>query len=111
MSRPIRVAEDLAAAAAVHAAREEIVLALGPLAASPLEERAAARMRLALERAQSPAVRNAIRRLSRPGESRPPLMAVPPTTGDRAGAVHSQAPPAPACSRERFPTFAPGDAA
>ncbi len=38
-------AEDLAAAAAVHAAREEVVQALGPLAASPLDEQAAARSR------------------------------------------------------------------
>ena len=83
MSRPPRAAADLDAAAAVHAAREEIVQALGPLAASPLDEQATARMRQALERAQSPAVRRAVRRISGPGESRPPLVAVP-TRGDGA---------------------------
>ena len=72
-----RVVADLADAAAVHAAREQIVQALGPLAASPLDKQATTSMRRALERAESPAVRRALRRLSRPGESRPPLMAVP----------------------------------
>lgn len=77
MSRRPRAAEDLADAAAVHAAREQIVQALGPLAASPLDEQATTQMRHALERAQSPAVRRALRRLTRPGEPRPPLAAVP----------------------------------
>lgn len=95
MSRPQRIPRDLADAAAVHAARDAILLALGPLAASPLDERATIQMKAALERAESPAVRRAIRRLSRPGEeSRPPLQAVPPMTTDRTVGARQQAPPA-----------------
>ncbi|GAA5036344.1 hypothetical protein [Actinopolymorpha pittospori] len=47
MSRHNRASRALADAAAVHAAREEIVQALGPLAVSPLDEQATARMRSA----------------------------------------------------------------
>ena len=57
------VVRERAEAAAVAAAREEIVRALGPLAASPLNEPAVQRMRRALARADSPAVRAAVRRL------------------------------------------------
>lgn len=89
MSRRPPRAPALADAAAVHAAREEIVQALGPLAASPLDEQATTRMRRALERVESPAVRSALRRLSRPGESRPPLMAVP-RTADLPGGLRDQ---------------------
>ncbi len=92
MSRTDRAAQDLADAAAVHAAREEIVQALGPLAASPLDEQAADRMRQALERVQSAAVRCALRRLAGRGELRPPLVAVP-AGGERSAAARSQAPP------------------
>lgn len=95
MSRQPRPADDLAAAAAVHAARQEIVQALGPLAASPLDEQATIRMRRALERAESPAVRRALRRVSRPGESRPPLQAVPKMVDGpmaRCGQVLASAP-------------------
>lgn len=109
MSRPNRVPRDLADAAAVHAAREAIVLALGPLAASPLDEQATARMKAALERAESPAVRRAIRRLDRPGESRPPLQAVPSMT-DR-GVARPQAPPAIYRSYQFMSPVAPGGAA
>lgn len=95
MSRPNRIPRDLADAAAVHAARDAIVLALGPLAASPLDQQATVQMKAALERAESPAVRRAIRRLSRPpGEARPPLQAVPPMTTDRTAGARQQAPPA-----------------
>lgn len=83
-------ARDLAAAAAVHAAREDIVKALGPLAASPLDERACERMRRALARADSAAVRDAVRRLTAPfsaGEpgpdARPRLRSVPQVAADR----------------------------
>ena len=82
---------DLVDAATVHAASRGVVHALAPLAASPLDEHAAARMRQALTRATSPTVREALRRLvatPRPGiaGSRPPLAAVPdqpcsPTSG------------------------------
>lgn len=88
---------DLAAAARVHAAREEIVQALGPLAASPLDEGAVGQMRVALERADSPAVRRAVRALVRPGEGRPALVIVP---RDRPDGTRSQAPPA---VRDRVP--------
>jgi len=93
MTREPRVVADLADAAAVHAVRDEIVQALGPLAASPLDEHATTRMRDALERAQSPAVRQALRRLSGPGESRPPRLAVPKMAdGTRALYVQALAP-------------------
>lgn len=69
--------DPLLDAAAVWAAREQVVAALGPLAASPLDEMACARMRLALARASSPEVRAAIRRLPRPpGLLRPRLRLV-----------------------------------
>jgi len=83
MSSPNRVPRDLADAAAVHAARDAIVLALGPLAASPLDEQATARMKAALARAESPAVRSSLRRLTGPVGPRPPLQAVPSVTSDR----------------------------
>jgi hypothetical protein len=54
---------ELEDAAKVHAARDEVVRALGPLAASPLDERAVEEMQKALGRASSPAVRQAVRRL------------------------------------------------
>lgn len=110
MSRPTREARDLADAAAVHVAREEIVEALGPLAARPLDEQAAVRMRLALERVQSPAVRLAIRRLGRPGESRPPLMAVGAAL-DGGGAVRLKAPAMSVRVHQLVPAYAPGGAA
>ena len=112
MSRTNRVPRDLADAAAVHAARDAIVLALGALAASPLDEQATSRMKSALERAESPAVRRAIRRLSRPGESRPPLQAVPPMTTDRTVGCRPQAPPPVRLSCQFMtPALAPGGAA
>ncbi len=79
-------APELADAATVHAAREDIVQALGPLAASPLDEQAVERMRRALARADSPAVKAALRRLRvavRPAMPRPFLVALP-TIADRA---------------------------
>ena len=91
MSRTDRAAQDLADAAAVYAAREEIVQALGPLAASPLNEQAAARMRQALARVESLAVRHALRRLSWRGEPRPPLMPVL-TSAERPRSSRAQAP-------------------
>ena len=111
MSRRNRAPRALADAAAVHAAREEIVQALGPLAASPLDEQATARMRSALERAESPAVRRAIRRLLRPGERRPPLVVVS-TSAEGEGVAQPQAPPARAqIFRLVSEEFAPGGAA
>lgn len=87
MNASARDVRELADAATVHAAREGVVHALAPLAASPLDEQAAAEMRLALAKATSPKVREALRRLvatPRPTQ-RPPLSAVPSTTGrDRA---------------------------
>lgn len=81
-------ARDLADAATVHAAREGVVHALAPLAASPLDEQAAARMRQALAKATSPRVREALRRLvATPPRSphRPPLSAVPSPAGGDTG--------------------------
>ncbi|ACZ32434.1 hypothetical protein Xcel_3435 (plasmid) [Xylanimonas cellulosilytica DSM 15894] len=79
MSRTNRAPSDLVDAAAVHAAREQIVHALGLLAARPLDEGAAEQMREALDRSESPAVRAAVRRMVRPGETRPNLVVVTPS--------------------------------
>lgn len=88
-------ARELADAATVHAVREDIVQALGPLAASPLDEQAVERMRRALARADSPAVRAALRRLRvavTPPASRRPFLASIPSIADRAPGLR---PPAP----------------
>ena len=75
-------ADDLLDAAAVHAAREQLVQALGQLAARPLDENATALMRQAIERVESAGVRRAIRRLDQ-GGTRPPLVVVPAARGHR----------------------------
>lgn len=95
MNAAARDASELDDAATVHAAREGVVHALAPLAASPLDEQAAAQMRQALAKATSPRVREALRRLvatpRATGASRPLLAAVPLTAGREPGAAH-QAP-------------------
>jgi hypothetical protein len=78
-----RVAQDLADAAAVHAAREDIVRALGPLAAAPLDEQAVTSMRRALRRAGSPRVRAALLRVTKETDEQRPHLAVP--MRERAG--------------------------
>lgn len=96
MNTAARDARELADAATVHAAREGVVHALAPLAASPLDEQAADQMRLALAKATSPKVREALRRLvatPRPTQ-RPTLAAVPSTTGGDC-ATDRQAPTIP----------------
>lgn len=80
MSRTNRAPNDLVDAATVHAARDSVVQALGPLAARPLDERARDEMIEALDRAGSPAVRAAIRRMTRPGDARPTLVVVTPSS-------------------------------
>lgn len=65
MSDQDQEARETADAARVTAAREDIVLALGPVAASPLDEPAVDRIRRILARADSAAVRSALRRLTR----------------------------------------------
>lgn len=80
MSPTRRVPRDLADTVALRAAtraREEIISALGPLAAKPLDEEASERMRLALNRADSPEVRRAIRCVNGPTDTRPTLTVVP----------------------------------
>lgn len=84
MSRTNRAPSDLADAAAIHAARERIIRALGPLVASPLDEDVVDQMRKALDHSASPAVRAAVRRMARPGETRPNLAVVTTTGGTRA---------------------------
>lgn len=96
MNAAARDARELDDAATVHAAREGVVHALAPLAASPLDEQAAVQMRQALAKATSPKVREALRRLvatprATGGASRPLLTAVPSTAGREPGAAH-QAP-------------------
>lgn len=77
MSRT-RADRSLTDAASVNAAREEIVRALGPLAASPLDEPAVAEIQQVLGRVDSPVLRQALRKVSgRAGEPRPPQLTVP----------------------------------
>lgn len=64
-----RVPPDLKAAAQIHAAREEVLLAVGRLAAEPLNVVAADQMRAALDGVESPEVRAALREL-RPARRR-----------------------------------------
>ena len=69
MSKPeaaVTAAGERSEATSADLAGEQIVRALGPLAASPLTEQAAAAMRRVLARAGSPAVRDALRRRRRP---------------------------------------------
>jgi hypothetical protein len=66
--------DPLLDAAAVWAVREEIVAALGPLAASPLDEMACERMRRVLARANTPQIRAAVRTLRRPAGPQRPLL-------------------------------------
>lgn len=111
--RDVREARELADAATVHAAREDIVQALGPLAASPLDEQAVERMRRALAKADSPAVRKALRRLSslvRPPATRPVLVSVP-SIADRATGSRPQAPQPPGRPCQLVSSTAPGGAA
>lgn len=89
-----RTAGDLADAAAVHAAREQIVSAIGPLAVRPLDQQAAEQMRAALERVDSPQVRAAVRRMSRDDDRRPLLRVITSNAG-RGPKVGREAPPAP----------------
>lgn len=72
-----RVGGELAAAAAVRAAREDVIQALGPLAACPLDEQAVDQMRRALAAADSVAVRLALRQLIRHPGARASLASVP----------------------------------
>ena len=67
---------DLADAAALHAACRRIVAAVGELAARPLDEQAAHRMRLALEQAHSPQMRQIVARLAAPRRTGPELRVV-----------------------------------
>ncbi len=111
MSSKDPAAQELADAAAVYAAREEIIRALGPLAASPLDERAADGMRAALERVQSPAVRRAVRRLKRPAsDSRPHLFSLP-GGAERAGRSSSDGSPGPPLMRTALRVGVAGGAA
>ena len=98
MTATAREARELTDAATVHAAREGVVHALAPLAASPLDEQAAAQMRQALAKATSPRVREALRRLvATPPRSsqRPALVAVPSTAGGGGQDRPAQATPVP----------------
>lgn len=111
MNVTAREVRELTDAATVHAAREGVVHALAPLAASPLDEQAAARMRQALAKATSPGVREALRRLvatppRRP--QRPPLSAVLSTTGGDSGTARpTPTTPAPGL-RQSTPELAGG---
>lgn len=93
---------DLADAAALHAACRQIVSAVGVLAARPLDEQAAHRMRQALERAHSPQMREVVARLSAPrrgtamlhvvgSEHTPRARPQPPPTVTGDGAIEGAA--------------------
>lgn len=62
---------ELADAAAVHSAREEVRRAIADLAARPLDERLTDQMRRALRRSRSRPVREALRRLNADTAGRP----------------------------------------
>lgn len=89
-----RERRDLAAAATVHATREAVVRALGPLAARPLDERAARQMRRALARATSAEVRAALRHLetSRPRRTGLRVVAAEDTASCGSGATEDPRP-------------------
>lgn len=102
MSEPLALDPDLEAAAAAYAVRCEILEAIAELAASPLDRRAAARMRAALEAADTAQVQAALGRLSHTPASPFPagrrhLQAVP-DTGD------AQALQAPQLAHPRLPS-------
>jgi hypothetical protein len=92
MSRTNRAPSDLADAAVVHAERARITRALGRLAARPLDEDVVEEMRQVLDHAASPAVRAAVRRMTRPGENRPNLVVVD-ASGERRSPCRPQEPP------------------
>lgn len=71
-----QVPPDLEAAARIHAARQEMLSAVGRLAAQPLDVAAADQMRAALARVESPEVRAALREVMRNGGRRPALRVV-----------------------------------
>jgi hypothetical protein len=81
--------DELRAAAAIHAARQELLQAVSVLACTPLDEHAAQRMRAALERVGSPAVKAALRRISSPAPSSRPFLTVVDTSsaGSRSAAA------------------------
>jgi hypothetical protein len=69
---------ELADAAAVHSARQNVVHAIASLAAQPLDEGAAEQMRAALARASSPSVQQARTRLTTSLQGpRPVLVCIP----------------------------------
>ena len=78
MSLANRAPSDPVDAAAVLAARERIVGELGALAGLPMTEDVVEQMRHVLDADEmgSPAVRAAVRRMPRPGETRPNLVVV-----------------------------------
>lgn len=76
-----QVPPDLEAAAQVHAVRQQVLSAVGRLAAQPLDVAAAEQMRAALAQVESQEVRAALRELARPG-GRPALRVV---DGDTLG--------------------------
>lgn len=81
MSDDVEGAPELVDAATVHAARRDVVQAVAALAASPLDERAADRMRAALARATSPTVQRSVGRIipprRPPGAKRAALVGLP----------------------------------
>ena len=97
-------AHELVDAATVHAARRNVVQAVAALAASPLDEQAADRMRAALARATSPTVQRAVGRITSPRRT--------PAVGRRAGLVGLPAAAAvePAGSHALRPAVGLGDA-
>ena len=94
-------AHELVDAATVHAARRDVVQAVAALAASPLNEQAADRMRAALARATSPTVQRAAGRITAPRKTAP--------VGGRAALVSLPAAEEPAGSHALAPVAGLGD--
>lgn len=92
-------AHELVDAATVHAARRDVVQAVAALAASPLDEQAADRMRAALARATSPTVQRAAGRITAPRRtsaagSRAPLVGLPAAAVEEPAGSHVLTPAA-----------------
>ena len=88
MSDDANGVHELVDAATVHAARREVVQAVAALAVSPLDEQAADRMRTALTRATSPAVKRAAGRIGSSrrtaAANRAALVCLPPAVDDES---------------------------
>lgn len=82
-----QVPPELEAAARIHAVRQQVLSAVGRLAAQPLNVAAADQMRAALARVESPEVRAALREVMGSGGRRPTLRVL--DGGDTSGGART----------------------